>query len=304
MKIIPVDCKYVEESFAAAYLCVKEGRGFFIECNTNHAIPFLLEAAQREGLDPSEIDGLLITHVHLDHAGGAGKFLEVFPRAVLYAHPRAARHAIDPAKLVESATRVYGAPFMQKLYGSILPCPAARVRALEEGERIPFADAFFETRSVRGHANHHVVAYESETGTLFSGDAFGVCYPRFHAPHPLILPSTSPTDFDGAEALKAFDLILGFAPERVALTHYGFLQREVLAEAALHLREQIRISLELVEALRTGTLAPTEVESRLRERTRHYFKTSGVEVSSSDWNLLEVDFRVNAQGLIHAASRG
>lgn len=287
-----MDCKYVESEFAAAYLLIDGDRGFFVECNTNHAIPHLMEAAVREGLTPDRIVGLLITHVHLDHAGGAGLFLRTFPNAVLYAHPRAARHAIDPSRLIDSATRVYGEEFMERLYGTILPCPADRVQELPDGAVIPFGPLGLEIRHVRGHANHHVIAREPESGTVFTGDAFGVSYPAC----PVVIPSTSPTDFDGEEALKSVDLIESMEPSRVALTHYGFIDREFISSAAAQLRQGIRMSMEVVSEVRSGALAPENVEKILLSRMESSLQRSDLEAFS-------VDLKVNAQGLVHAASK-
>jgi glyoxylase-like metal-dependent hydrolase (beta-lactamase superfamily II) len=296
MRIIVVDCKYVESEFAAAYLLIDGGRGFFIECNTNHAIPLLVEAVHAAGLSPEQIEGLLITHVHLDHAGGAGLFLETFPNALLYAHPRAARHAIDPSRLVQSATRVYGEEFMQRLYGTILPCPAGRVRELEDRSTIPFGPAGLEIRHVRGHANHHVVAREPVTGTVFTGDAFGVAYPASSRDRVIVIPSTSPTDFDGVEALQAVDLIESLDPERVALTHFGFIERDLIPEAADRLRIGIRISMEIVDEIRSGRIQPDQVESELMLRLSPILP---VDLRA----IFHVDLRVNAQGLIHAGTK-
>ena len=178
MKVIPVDCNYVGKEFASAYLLVHQGRGFFVECNTNYAIPYLVKAAQEAGLGTDQIDGLVITHVHLDHAGGAGLFLKEFPQSKVYAHPRAARHLMDPSKLIASATAVYGESFMQQMYGSILPAASDRVVVLEDGAPIEWNGLAFRTRHTRGHANHHLCIVVPETSespaTVFTGDSFGV----------------------------------------------------------------------------------------------------------------------------------
>ncbi len=291
-----MDCKYVENEFAAAYLLVDGDRGFFIECNTNHALPHLVQAARSEGLSPDQIEGLLITHVHLDHAGGAGLFLKTFPNAILYAHPKAARHAIDPSRLVESATRVYGEAFMDRLYGTILPCSVERVREVTDGARVPFGPEGLEIRHVRGHANHHVIAREPVSGTVFTGDAFGVSYPVANTRGIVAIPSTSPTDFDGEEALKAIDMIESMHPERVALTHYGFIEKDLIPIVADQLRTGIRTSMEIVSEIRSGTLLPERVESEL-------FSRIGAGLRSPDLGTFGIDLKVNAQGLIHAATK-
>jgi len=308
MKIIPVDCNYVETEFAMSYLLLdsERKRAFFIECNTNYAIPYLIQAVEREGLSRDDVEGLIITHVHLDHAGGAGLFLKEFPKAKLYAHPRAARHAIDPSKLIASATQVYGEEFMKKLYGEILPCPAERVVVLEDGASVEWSGGWLETRHTRGHANHHLCVIEPQTKTLFSGDSFGVAYPKVREKHGLvILVSTSPTDFDGAEALKTIEWIQSVHPRRVALTHFGFVEEKEIGEAARQLKDQLRFSMELVDEIRrSDASAPMSVEAvrdRLRDETVAYYARKGIDLDAEDLKHLSIDLDVNAQGLVFAA---
>lgn len=298
MRIIPVDCNYVQAEFASAYLLVEKNSGFFIECNTNYAIPFLLAAVEKEGLSAEDVRGLIITHVHLDHAGGAGLFLQTFPNAKLYAHPRAARHAIDPSKLIASATAVYGEAFMQKLYGTILPCDPNRVVILRDGATLDFEGITLQTKHTRGHANHHLVVIEPTLKTLFSGDSFGVSYSSLNEKHGLVmLASTSPTDFDGEAALATVDWIASQDLEKIALTHYGFILKADIQNAAEQLRAQIRFSMELVGRVQRENLLVEQVEALLQAELLQ----SKPELSRDELEHLNLDFKVNAQGLFFVA---
>src|SRR6185312_12951417 len=122
-----IDTGFVRPRFDAAYLIVERGRGAFVDCGTNHAVPRMLAALDDAGLAPAAVDWLILTHVHLDHAGGAGELIARLPNAKLVVHPRGARHMIDPAKLWAGASAVYGESVMESTYGHLRPVPAERV---------------------------------------------------------------------------------------------------------------------------------------------------------------------------------
>ncbi len=305
MKIIRVDCNYVESEFAASYLLVKNGRGLFVECNTNYAIPSLRKAAAAEGLSPEAIDGLIITHIHLDHAGGAGLFLKEFPNARLYAHPKAARHAIHPEKLIESATHVYGEAFMKKMYGTIIPCDQERVTVLQDGDSVTFQGVQLLTKHLRGHANHHLIVIDPETKTLFSGDSFGVSYPQINEKHKsfVILASTSPTDFDGVAAIESVDWILKQDLNQIALTHFGMVPKAEIARAGEALKDELLFSTDLVSKIKIESLTEDAVCERLVSFVTQYFSKRGVKLDDFDLKHLRIDLQVNAQGLYYSAHK-
>jgi glyoxylase-like metal-dependent hydrolase (beta-lactamase superfamily II) len=303
MKIITVDCNYVEPGFAASYLLVRGERAMFIECNTNFAIPHLLKALRNEGLAPEQVDGLIVTHIHLDHAGGAGLFLKTFPEARLFAHPRAARHAIDPSRLVASATAVYGDEFMKRTYGTVVPCDEDRVQVLNDGDSLFFQGVELEIRHTRGHANHHLVVFEPLTRTLFTGDSCGVTYPVLNEKHGMVaLVSTSPTDFDGDAALATLDWIESRAPARIAPSHFGMIEKPGQARMLQLLRDQLRFSIDLLARIKREGLPEQQVYEFMRAWIQGYFEGQGVHLDERDLSVLELDLRVNAQGLCYRAN--
>jgi len=217
-----IDTAFQRDHFDAAYLVVEDGRGAFVDCGTNPSVPHLLAAVQQAGITPADIDLLIVTHVHLDHAGGAGVLMQQLPNATLIAHPRAAPHLIDPEKLIAGATAVYGEEEMQRSYGTIQPVPESRVRIVADGETVMLAGRALECIDTPGHARHHHCIWDARSRSWFTGDTFGLSYRELDGPQgAFILPTTTPVQFE-PEALKAsIARMVARAPEAMYLTHYG-----------------------------------------------------------------------------------
>jgi glyoxylase-like metal-dependent hydrolase (beta-lactamase superfamily II) len=298
-----IDCDYVLPELAAAYLRVEGDEAAFVETNTSHAAPRLLAALAAAGLRPEQVRWVIVTHVHLDHAGGASALMKALPNATLLAHPRAARHLIDPSRLVASATQVYGAESFARLYGVIEPIDAARVRALDDGATVELGGATLQVIHTRGHANHHFVVVDRAASSVFTGDTFGLVYPRLQRAGRFALPSTSPTDYDGAEARKSLDKVLALGVERAFLTHFGEV-RDLDVVAA-----QLRRWLDLSDALiqEAAALPPPEREPLLRQRLAAGMEQAaadaGLTLDDDDRALLDLDIGLNAQGLAFAAGK-
>lgn len=238
MSVVTIDCEYLDHpGFAAAYLVLEGERAAFVETNTNRAVPRLLEALRSRGRDVGDVELVVITHVHLDHAGGASALMEACPNATLLAHPRAARHVIDPSKLIASARDVYGAEAFEAMYGEIRPVPAERVRVMEDGDSVTLGGRTLTFLHTRGHADHHACVLDSGSSGIFTGDSFGLVYPALQRNGLFAIPSTSPTDFDAPEAKKSLERILATGAERAYLTHFG--EQQDLEGIAATLRAQL-----------------------------------------------------------------
>lgn len=298
MTLVTIDCDYVGPEVACAYLRVEADECAFVEANTSHATPRLLEALAQAGKAPESVRWIVVTHVHLDHAGGAARLMRACPNATLLAHPRAARHLVDPSRIIAGATAVYGAARFAELYGEIEPIDASRVRSLEDGERVPFGRGELRFHHTRGHANHHFVVHDPQADTVFTGDAFGLVYPRLQRAGLLAFPSTSPTDFDATAADESISRIVALGTSTVALTHFG--QQRAVPEIATQLRSWLQLSAELVE--RKANEA--EIEADLRSEFARVAAGIGLSLDADDWRHLALDLRLNAQGLAHAISRG
>ncbi|HEY3381985.1 MAG TPA: MBL fold metallo-hydrolase [Vicinamibacterales bacterium] len=163
-----------------------------------------------------EIDTVLLTHVHLDHAGATGAIVRALPRVQVYVHERGAPHVIDPSKLVQSATRLYGDE-MDRLWGEIVPVPAANVHAMKGGERIRAAGGEIDVAYTPGHAWHHVSYFDPESGTAFTGDVGGI---RIGDPL-FVVPPTPPPDIDLEAWAVSIDRVRAWKPRQLFLTHFG-----------------------------------------------------------------------------------
>lgn len=180
------------------------------------SLPVLRAALAAEGAGLEDVTALLLTHIHLDHAGATGTLVKANPRIIVYVHERGARHMIDPAKLLDSATRLYGAE-MDRLWGEFLPVPAANVRALAGGELIEAGGRTLEVAYTPGHASHHVSYLDTAEGVAFVGDTAGG---RIGAAS-FVMPPTPPPDIDLELWAASVDRILGWRPSRLFLTHFG-----------------------------------------------------------------------------------
>jgi glyoxylase-like metal-dependent hydrolase (beta-lactamase superfamily II) len=304
-EIATIDCDYMFPRFAAAFLRVAGDECAFVETNTSHAAPKLLAALADRRLSPEQVRYVIVTHVHLDHAGGAGAIMRACPNATLLAHPRATRHLVDPAKLVASATQVYGEERFRSLYGTIEPIAAERVRSLDDGAEIELGGATLRFLHTRGHANHHFVVHDPALSSVFTGDSFGLVYPDLQRPGPFAFPSTSPTDFDAAEARKSIDRIASLGAKSAWLTHFG--EVTAISGVASQLRAWIDLSEEAVVSAATGDLAPEAFEAAIRTTLSAAFEEmaneAGVSLTDADRDKLALDLDLNAQGLAWAAKK-
>ena len=305
--IITIDCEYLGlPEFAAAYLIIDNGRAAFVDNCTNQAVPKLLSALADRGMTPQDVDYVIITHVHLDHAGGTSRLLAACSNATVLAHPRAARHVIDPSKLVASASAVYGEARFAELYGVIDPIPESRVRIMEDGASIQLGDATLRFIHTRGHANHHFCIVDESSRSVFTGDAFGLHYPRLQGPGIFCLPSTSPTDFDGPLARDAIRRIVAERPERVYPTHFGAVTDiEATAEQLIrHLDFHERVMLDAQQSDRPDDALTEYCQRRLQDYFRGLLNQHG-DLGADDaiWQFLDLDISLNGQGLAFIANK-
>ena len=217
-----IDTHYVRPGQAASHLVVDDGRAAFVDTGAAPAGPRLLAALDELGLGRDQVDYLFLTHVHLDHAGGAGQLMQALPNAKAVLHPRGAAHMIDPTKLIAGSIEVYGEQHYRQLYGEIVPIAAERVIVTEDGTRLRVGKRTFEFIDAPGHARHHHCPIDLDHREIYSGDNFGFCYHEFDtAAGPLVLPITTPVQFDPVAMHATLGRLLSYRPTRMIQTHFG-----------------------------------------------------------------------------------
>jgi len=296
--ISALDSGLVRRRLTAIHVLVERGHAAIIDTGGSRSAPLVLQALDRLGIPPHNVDYVILTHVHLDHAGGAGALMRSFPNARLTVHPRGARHVVDPSRLVEGTIAVYGEEYMDRVYGAVVPVPAERVIETPHESRIDLQGrelVFFDTP---GHARHHVSIWDDRARAIFTGDTFGLAYTELDDPQRrYIFPTTSPTQFDPAAAHRSLDLIAGLAPEAVYVAHFGQV-RDVPARAG-DLRRLIDAHAELGRAEKDSGDAR---EERLRAGVE---RLALVEAERRGWthrrdevlDVMRDDIELNALGL-------
>jgi glyoxylase-like metal-dependent hydrolase (beta-lactamase superfamily II) len=296
--IAAIDAEYLYPGHAAAHLIVDSGSAAFVDVGTNDSVPYLLAALAELGIAREAVDYLLLTHVHLDHAGGAGRLMRELPRARAVLHPRGAPHMIDPARLIAGAKAVYGEERFARLYGELLPIPRERVYVAADGDQLTLGGRTLELIHVPGHALHHYAVVDAAHSSIFSGDTFGISYRALDTDQgAFIIPSTVPTQFNPEQHLASVDRMLAYRPESIYLMHFsrvtevprlGELLKNQILELSAIARRHARAT-NRAAAIRAEML---ELWIALAQREGSTFDEREIE------HALHGDLELNTQGLI------
>lgn len=295
--VFQIDTGFQRPLFDAAYLVVDDGHAAFIDTGTAFAVPNLLEALAATGLRSTQVDWVIPTHVHLDHAGGVGALMQHLPQARVLVHPRGLRHMVDPSALYQGALAVYGQEEMDRSYGQLQDVAADRVVPSQDNLSLVVGQRTLSIIDTPGHARHHHCIWDPVTCGWFTGDTFGLSY-REHdvAGRPWILPTTTPVQFE-PEALRAsVQRLLAREPEHIYLTHFGRVdQVQALGQAMLALLDEV---VALGDALRAAPERGTALRQGLQALYLRSLRSHGCTLPDDTLiNQLALDIELNAQGM-------
>ena len=296
-----LDTGFHRDNMAACYVVEDEGESgvevAIVETGTKDTVPVIEAFLHDQNIDFTQVKYVIVTHVHLDHAGGAGLLMQMLPNAKLVVHEKGARHMINPAKLQAGATAVYGEEEFSKTYGDLLPIDEGKILVPADDEVLTLGSRSFTFIDTPGHARHHFCVYDNKSQGFFTGDTFGLAYQELTTDKgPFIFPTTTPVQFDPDALKHSIKRLLSFEPQRMFLTHYGMVEQPgALAEVLL-----ARIDVLVGIATRNADY-PNRIDA-IKEEILAYFieqlAVHGCELSKQDQiELLAMDAMLNAQGL-------
>jgi glyoxylase-like metal-dependent hydrolase (beta-lactamase superfamily II) len=293
-----IDSGYFSKDFAAIYLIKQNNKVAIIETGTTFSVSNVQKALEKDGLSFLDVAYIIPTHVHLDHAGGAGELMKHCPNATLIAHPRGARHLIDPTKLIAGAMAVYGEKQFNKLYGKIIPIEADRVIEADDNFTLDFDGRELKFLDTPGHARHHFCIWDKQTKSMFTGDTFGISYRDLdHNNQVYIFPSTSPVQFDPEELIKSIHKIMEYNPQRVCLTHFAAIK------PTHKVVEQLIDGIQFVSNLAKKYATEDDAKLLIHNDMMSYFLKGFEKIGVKDLDFcrerLELDVKINTLGLIY-----
>ena len=292
-----IDTQYHRPQLAACYLLTQGDQAAFIDTGTYYSVPILLEVLRIKGIPPEQVRYIMPTHVHLDHAGGAGELMRLLPNAKLIVHPRGSRHMIDPSKLEAGSIAVYGEEEFKRLFGYLRPIPESRVIIANDNFSLDFNGRPLLFIDTPGHAKHHYSIYDDTSKGFFTGDSFGLSYRELdHGSAQFIFPPTTPVHFDPTAWHDTISRYLRFKPQRMYLTHFGMVTE------VNRLADELKYSIDQVAKVAHDARDAPDRHNRILEEISEYLVTRARKTNPalSDKRIQEIfslDLELNVQGL-------
>lgn len=295
--VLAIDTGFTRARMAGSFLVEAGTEAAFIETGVNSGVPRLLGVLERRGWRRENLRYVIVTHVHLDHAGAAGRLMQEFPEATLLVHPRGARHMTDPARLEASVRGVYGDEAFDAMYGKLVPIDSSRTREMADGDSVTLGDRELLFRDTPGHARHHFCVWDERTRGWFAGDTFGLSYRELDtAKGAFIFPTTTPIEFDPAVLRRSIGLLLESRPKWMYLTHYGRvgdtrrLADELIAGIDAHV--------EIAERFEHSPERTADISRGIGDWLKTRIRAHGVTLSEEALDgVLRNDIELNTQGV-------
>ena len=295
--ITAIDSGMIRPQMAACYLLETGAAVAVIETGNAASADRILKVLESRGRRPEEISHVIVTHVHLDHAGGAGTLMQRLPQATLVAHPYGARHLVDPSKLEASARAVYGDQRFDEMYGALLPVSEDRVVVMADGDELSVGGRTLAFMDSPGHARHHFTIWDEQTRGWFTGDTFGLSYRNLDtASGAFIFPTTTPIQFDPEALVSSIDRMVEKTPESMYLTHFGRVQE--VERLAADMREGVSEYVALAERFESSENRTRCIEEAMMDRLFERARQHGVTLGEDELrDTFAGDVILNTQGI-------
>lgn len=295
--VVVIDADFHREHMAACYLVEAGSEAAFIEVGTNSSTPRLMKVLEHRGWKPEDVTFVIVTHVHLDHAGGAGSLMQLLPNATLLVHPYGARHMIDPAKLEAGSRVVYGDEMFERIYGTLIPVDERRARIMQNGDSVTLGNRQLSFIDTPGHARHHFCVHDSLTNGWFTGDTFGLSYREFDTENGAFLfPTTTPIQFDPEPLKASVRKLVAVAPDYMYLTHYGRV--DDVQRLSKMMMDGVDTLVGIAEKYKDDDLRTQKIETAMREWLMDGLRKHGVKLPEEKClELLESDIKLNTSGI-------
>ena len=295
--VLAIDAGFVREHMAACYMVEAESEVAFIEVGTNSSTARLMNVLKSRGWQPGDVRYVIVTHVHLDHAGGAGSLMQLLPNATFLVHPYGARHMIDPSRLEAGARAVYGDELFDLTYGELIPVSEDRVRVMEDGDVVSLGTRQFHFMDTPGHARHHFCVHDSQTNGWFSGDTFGLSYREFDTQNGAFLfPTTTPIQFDPVALKESVARLMARQPDYMYLTHYGRV--DDLQRLAAVMTGGVEKLADFGELYKDDEQRTEKIEAAIGDWLMAGLRAHGVTLPDEEcFGLLKSDLVLNTQGI-------
>ncbi len=292
-----IDTQHMRKDFVAAYLIEDSGKAAFVDTGCYLSVPTLLATLDEKNIAREDVDYILLTHIHLDHAGGAGELIKHLPNATIYVHERGSQHLIDPSKLRAGVIQVYGELFFKQFLGDLIPVPEDRVIIAQNNSAIKLGDRALTFIDTPGHARHHVCIWDEKSRGIFSGDTLGVSYREFDTDQgQLIFPPTTPVQFDPEAWINTINQLMGLNPKYAYLTHYNRI--EFTQKSASMLIEHINGFVDIANTLKLENNRHKAIKESLLNYLLEIANKHGVTLDESQQvKLFKGDLEICAQGL-------